>query len=371
MKEERTFEISEHTTSYLLDIPLLSPREMLGRIQKSGYVGQEKSQKAVALMAYRHVNRLKKIYLEKIPSHLLPKKDNYLLIGPTGCGKTYLVELLFQHILKLPTVIIDITSYSETGYVGQDAVSMLTRLVYAAQRDTEIAAMGIVCIDEFDKLSSGKNNAVFSGAGTTKDVGGMGVQQELLKMLEGATIDVPIHLSHSSYSERLPLSTHNIAFLACGAFSGFKRLVQASQNPIGFGGNSHSTEVAVSYTREDVDKVSYFESYGLMPELVGRFSRIVPFEALSAPQLRKILTQFTLKRYQKELALESVELKVSGTVLDHIVDEALKRETGARALPYALTEHLEDALFELYSRKKKPQTIKLGMKKGEIVWELK
>ena len=108
-----------------------------------------------------------------------------------------------------------------------------------------------------------------------------------------------------------------------------------------------------------------------MPELIGRFSRIVPFEALSADQLKNILQNHTLKRYEKELSLEQVELKVSSSVIDLIVQEAITRETGARALPYALTEYLEDALFELYSRKKRPKAIKLGVKKGEIVWELK
>jgi len=330
MKNPLSQESISHIARFLTDLPDLTPATIQTQIEDAGYVGQEHAQKALALMAFRHINRLKNLFVKQISPALLPPKDNFLLIGPTGCGKTYLVELLFQRILQLPTVIIDISSYSETGYVGQDAVSMLTRLVFAAKRDTALAAIGIVCIDEFDKLSSGKNNAVFSGAGTTKDVGGIGVQQELLKMLEGATLDVPLNLSHSSYADRIPFSTQNIAFIACGAFSGFKRLVQASKNAIGYGGSSVAREVAVSYSREDVGKISHFESYGLMPELMGRFSRIVPFKALSAKQLKDILHHHTLKRYEK----------------------------------------LEDALFELYSRKEPVQHINLSVKKGEIHWEL-
>ena len=189
-------------------------------------------------------------------------------------------------------------------------------------------------------------------------------------MLEGSTLDVPMNLTHSSYSDRIPFSTQNVAFIACGAFSGFKRLVQASKSAIGFGGSSVATEVAVSYSREDVEKVAHFESYGLMPELMGRFSRIVPFEALSAAQLKRILHHHTLKRYEKELQLENVALKVSPAVLDKVVQDALKRETGARALQYALTEYLEDALFELYSQKSRSKQIKLSLKKGEIRWDL-
>ena len=173
----------ENLVRFAKELPVLSPREIYRRLEELGYRGQNEARRAVSLMAYRHVRRIKRIYVDGVKrEHLLPK-SNTLLIGPTGCGKTFLVELLFQQILHLPTVIIDITTYSETGYVGQDPSTILTRLLHAADDNPLLAAIGIVCLDEFDKIASGQNNAVFAGAGTTKDVTGLGVQRELLKML--------------------------------------------------------------------------------------------------------------------------------------------------------------------------------------------
>ncbi len=370
--------IQQHLQNYLRELPIYTPQEMMDKIGTFGYIGQERAKKALSLMAYRHINRLKKIYLQSIKKHHLPAKENYLMLGPTGCGKTYLIDILFNQILQLPTVIIDITAYSETGYVGQDAVAMLTRLVYAADKDPFIASLGIVCMDEFDKLSSGKNNAVFSGAGTTKDVSGIGVQRELLKMLEGAEIDVPMNLSHSSYSERVTFSTHNVAFIASGAFSGFKGVVNKEKSKgIGFGKKQAqeekegtSNKIAVSYSKEDVARTSYFESYGMMPELIGRFSRIIPFKALGKSDLKNILQNNTIHQYAKEFALEGVKLHIAEDVLDHIVADAIKRETGARALKYSLLEYLEDACFEMYSTKKTVKEVKLYKEKDEIKWDL-
>ena len=253
-------------------------------------------------------------------------------------------------------------------------VSILTQLVYAAG-GYALATIGIVCIDEFDKLSSGKNNAVFSGAGTTKDVSGLGVQRELLKMLESSVVDVPVELTHSTYCPRGPFNTQNVPFIACGAFSGLKRLINSKNQGIGFSSNVTSTEkksgIATSYKRDDFDKVSVFEGYGFMPELIGRFSRIVPFDALNKEDLKTILLNNTIKKYSKELSLENIKLNIDDKVCDKIVEEAFKRETGARGLKSFLVEYIEDACFDIYSNKIQNKTINLFLDKSKnIAWEI-
>lgn len=372
--------ISSHIQEFLGSMPNFTPAEMAKRIEASGYKGQEQARKALSLMAYRHINRLKQIHLDGVSRYELPAKENFLLVGPTGSGKTYLVELLFRTVLHLPTVIVDITSYSETGYVGQDAVSLLTRLMNAADGDPELASIGIICIDEFDKLASGKNNAVFSGQGTTKDVSGLGVQRELLKMLETADVDVPTELSHASWAKRETFGTSDVAFIACGAFSGLPKAAKkrkGKKEGIGFGQKTieegapkKEKKIARSLNRDDVHKVTTFQNYGIMPELIGRFSRILPFEALSKDTLKEILLDTTLKKYEKELALQHMKLTIDESVTDRIVEDALERETGARGVRYALLEFIEEALFEAYSTDRNVSSVLLKMKDDEVKWKL-
>ena len=135
--------------------------------------------------------------------------------------------VIFQHIFHFPTVVVDLTSYTETGYVGQEVSAILTHLLYAADLSHVATSVGVVCLDEFDKIASGQNNAVFAGTGTTKDVSGLGVQRELLKMLDASEISIPNDLSHSDRGSRTSISTHDIAFIACGAFSGFKGITES------------------------------------------------------------------------------------------------------------------------------------------------
>ena len=303
-------------------------------------------------MAFRHINRLKKMYLQKKSGKLLPRKNNLLFVGPTGCGKTFLVEILFRDILKLPTVIVDMSTYSETGYVGQDAGSILTRLLYAADLNLAVASIGVICLDEFDKLASGQNNAVFAGAGTTKDVSGLGVQRELLKMLESSEITVPVELSHSDYAPKTILSTENIPFIACGAFSGLKGLIERSSEHIGFGRDALSggqDRIAVSYTVDDVELSRNFQTFGFLPELIARFTRIIPFGALGEKELTHILRKRILERYKNEFSLEGIDLMVREEVLVRVIEESLAKETGARGIEATLVRYLEDAAYEAYS----------------------
>ena len=334
-------------------IPVMLPREIESHLSACGYVGQVKAVRAISLGAYRHVSRLRRVWLEGARREDLPPKTTMLFVGPTGCGKTYLVEILFRDILRLPTVVIDMTGFSETGYVGQDVTTILTRLLYASDMSLACAATGIVCLDEFDKLASGQNNAVFSGAGTTKDVSGLGVQRELLKMLESIEIPVPLEYTHSDYAPRAVMSTQDVGFIACGAFSGFKGMIeQAGIAHIGFGRSPLSGDqerIAVSYTEEDVMLARNFMSYGFLPELIGRFRRIVPFQALTRGELSRILRSTLLAQYTNEFLLEGKQLVVSDDALEKIVEESLKKETGARALEASFMRYLEEAAFESFS----------------------
>jgi len=366
--DEDPFQPTPEFRRWVAGLPPLTPAEIVAELRGLGYVGQERAARAVALAAHRHVRRVKSLFVDNVPRADLPPKQNLLFVGPTGCGKTYLVELLFRQVFKIPTATIDITAYSETGYVGEDVASVITRLVYAADGDPLKAKVGMICLDEFDKLASSNNRAVFAGEGTTKDVSGLGVQRELLKMLESAVIVVPTQFSHNSYQQKPLLSTADIAFVACGAFSGLKPLVHKRRGGgIGFHakGQLSPDEIAVQYDQADLEDTVIFQEYGFLPELIGRFSRIIPFDPLKRETLLEILDRNVIRTYCREFDTAGIALDVETAVLDKIVEEAIRKQTGARGLRSALTLYLEDAAFEAYSARK-ARRIVVTLSDGEV-----
>jgi ATP-dependent Clp protease ATP-binding subunit ClpX len=227
----------------------------------------------------------------------------------------------------------------------------------------------VVCIDEFDKLATTRNTARFDGAGTTKDVSGLGVQRELLKLLEGSEVHVPLDFNNTCYSERITISTEDIAFICCGAFSGFKSAAISKMAGIGFEKELKGEEketIAVHLQESLIEDTENFSIYGFLPELIGRFNRIIALEPLSKEVLKDILVSNVVEKYKKEFSLEGFELEVDDEVLDMIVEESLKKQTGARGLNSALSKYIEEAAFGLFGQKKKGRVC-LKVEEGKIV----
>ena len=335
---------NEARRTFIESLPLPPPAEIASELEQLGYKGQDEQRRALSLMAYRHVRRLKRLHVEGVQPRELPPKQNILLIGPTGCGKTFLVELLFRHIFKLPTVVVDVTSFTESGYVGDDVRTILTRLIAAASDDTYIAECGVICLDEFDKLASAGSSARFAGQGTTKDVSGYGVQRELLAMLESSIVSVPMDYGFSAFGQRTEVSTRDIPFIACGAFSGLDEILRERRALIGFRG---ATAKAAALT---LDEVSAFQKFGFLPELIGRFARIVSFPPLPRETLRRILIENVLPQFQNEFQGEGLKLSVTDAALEHLITRSEKRGTGARGLHTELVAAVERAAFDTFAR---------------------
>lgn len=361
---ESSFEYGpdEERREFCDSLPLISPREIDGLLIKHGYVGQDEARRAVSLMAYRHVRRLKRIYVDNYPLRSLPPKQNTLLIGPTGCGKTYIVELLFQQILQIPTVVIDITSFTESGYVGDSVQTILTRLIDETDGQPHLASCGVICLDEFDKLAASTSNTRFAGQGTTKDVSGYGVQRELLKIIEGTEVMAPMDYGYSEWGGRSQLSTRNIPFVACGVFPG---LIESTEARSGMGFAADKGEKRPDSLPVKPINSASFNKFGFLPELIGRFSRVVHFSALESETLKQILRQNVLPRYIDEFRGEGLKLSVTPKALDHIVTQAQERETGARGLEAELLQILEKAAYDTFLQDRRRE-VKVTVKGGQL-----
>ena len=363
---------SSTLTDFVSNLPHLTPERMNLLLTNEGYTGQETARHVLCLSAYRHVLRLRKLYVDKIDPNDLPRRENILCIGSTGCGKTYLVTLLFDKILKLPSTIVDITKFSETGYVGDEVETILTRLLNKANGDLSIAQTGIACIDEIDKIAgTARSLSPFGGERTTKDVSGYGVQRGLLKLLEGSVVDAPVLLGDYR-SNRIPFNTGNVLFIGCGAFSGLETIGKRRPN-IGFvpGGRGRS--------ESDAHKNSFSSNlcaYGLMPEFYGRFEQFTYFNTLPRAELRHILEVNTIGTYRKELSLENIDLQIEETAIDSLIDAALERGTGARGLPAGLIGILTEAMYQVYSTpggneaNRRIRIYASGRKGSDIQWEI-
>jgi ATP-dependent Clp protease ATP-binding subunit ClpX len=334
----------ERLREFVQSLPLIAPPEIAAKLEALGYKGQDEARRALSLMAYRHIRRLKRLHVDGEDRRAVSPKQNTLMVGPTGCGKTFLVELLFQQIFQLPALVVDVTSFTESGYIGDDVSTILTRLIYAAEGDLFRAQCGIVCLDEFDKLASSTSNSRFAGEGTTKDVSGYGVQRELLKMVEGTDVMVPMDYGFSAYGNRARFSTRDVPFIACGTFSGMDEIRKSDDKAIGFGKKGMGGDAPI------LEEIEIFQRYGFLPELLGRFARIVRFDPLPVETLRRILLDNILPQFVREFAVEGLHLTVTEPAIQHIIERSLKRGTGARGLHSGLISAIEQAAFDTFQR---------------------
>ena len=341
-------EILEDEENYVLNemenIP--SPKE-IKNILDSYVIGQEEAKRTLSVAVYNHYKRIANNKEKEDDVEI--QKSNVLLLGPTGCGKTLLASTLAK-ILKVPFAIADATTLTEAGYVGEDVENILLKLIQAADGDIEKAEKGIVYIDEIDKITRKSENPSI-----TRDVSGEGVQQALLKIIEGTIASVPPQGGRKHpHQELLQINTENILFICGGAFEGLEKIIKdrTGKKAIGFGTTIQS--------EKEINKYEIFKEllpqdllkFGLIPEFIGRLPIIATLRDLDRDALVKILVEpknSLVKQYKKLFEYDNVELEFEKEALESIVDKAIERKTGARGLRSIIEETMTDIMFEIPS----------------------